>query len=57
MVEGGELLDHHSAVYNPCGPMPPHIAVPTTAGTGSESTNASVIADEEQRLKLIFQGP
>jgi len=57
MVEGGELLDHQSAVYTPSGPMPAHIAVPTTAGTGSESTFAAVIADHEQMMKLIFQGP
>lgn len=57
MVEGGDLLDHQSAVYTPSGPMPPHIAVPTTAGTGSESTFAAVIADHEQMMKLIFQGP
>jgi len=57
MVEGGELLDHQSAVYTPTGAMPPHIAIPTTAGTGSESTFAAVIADHEQMMKLIFQGP
>jgi len=57
MVEAGELLDHQSAVYQPSAPMPPHISVPTTAGTGSESTFAAVIADHAQMLKLIFQGP
>lgn len=57
MVEGGELLDHRSAVYVPRGPLPPHVSVPTTAGTGSEATFAAVILDREQQLKLIFQGP
>ena len=57
MVEGGDLLDHQGAVYTPSSAMPPHIAIPTTAGTGSESTFAAVIADHEQMMKLIFQGP
>ena len=57
MVEGGELLDHHSARYFPSGRMPVHIAIPTTAGSGSESTHTASIADAEQKLKLIFQAP
>lgn len=57
MTEGGELLDHQSAVYTPSAAMPAHISVPTTAGTGSEATFAAVIADHEQMMKLIFQGP
>lgn len=34
--------------------MPPKIAVPTTAGTGSEVGRASVITDPEHNKKIIF---
>jgi alcohol dehydrogenase class IV len=57
MVEGGDLQDHMRAVYVPGAPMPPHLAVPTTAGTGSELTPIAVITDDEQQMRLIFQGP
>ena len=57
MVEGDDLIDHHSAVYMPRGPLPPHIAVPTTSGTGSESTCMAFILDKDQQLKLRFQAP
>ncbi|RWC62482.1 iron-containing alcohol dehydrogenase [Mesorhizobium sp.] len=53
---GGRLQDYYGEFKVP-GPTLPLIAVPTTAGTGSEVTPVAVISDPERTLKVGISSP
>jgi alcohol dehydrogenase class IV len=61
LSNGGGILDYVAPPTgrgkSPTVPLNPHIAVPTTAGTGSETSPASVITLQEKRLKVGISNP
>ncbi len=60
MTNPGDALDYLEVVGRgvPLGrPAAPFIAIPTTAGTGSEVTRNAVLAVPEQRVKVSLRSP
>ncbi len=56
LTHGGKLQDYYGEFKVP-GPVLPLIAVPTTAGTGSEVTPVAVISDPDRTLKVGISSP
>lgn len=53
---GGSLADYYGENRVP-GPVLPVVAVPTTAGTGSEVTPVAVVSDPQRGMKLGISSP
>ena len=53
LTEGGRIRDHQGS-QRLTRRQTPHLAIPTTAGTGSEVTMFAVVSDPEAREKLHF---
>ena len=56
LSHGGSPRDYYGEFKVP-GPVLPLIAIPTTAGTGSEATPVAVVADSERLLKVGIASP
>jgi len=60
LTNGGELLDYLEVIGRGqplTQPSAPFIAIPTTAGTGSEVTRNAVFASPEHRVKVSLRSP
>lgn len=53
-VEKGKIADYNGKVLE--GKYPPIVAIPTTSGTGSETTKFTVITDTKSGIKMLLKG-
>ncbi len=53
-VLGGKISDYMGKMIE--AKLPPMIAIPTTAGTGSEVTKFTIITDLEKDVKMLLKG-
>ncbi|MCY6483060.1 iron-containing alcohol dehydrogenase [Clostridium aestuarii] len=50
----GHITDYMGKVINNPTPL---VAIPTTAGTGSEATQVTIISDTKNNVKMLLMGP
>ena len=51
---GGNISDYMGKIIDV--EMPPMVAIPTTAGTGSEATQFTIITDTKKDIKMLLKG-